>query len=132
MADEPWRGLLDAARADPDAIAVLLFGSAARGESAARDHDLAVVLRPEAVAAAHHAMRYAEHSSGRRHEGLDVSIFQTLPLYIRVRALQEHRLLWVRVEAALDLLYDVAWRTVKEWEAFRPHYEEYLQAVADG
>jgi predicted nucleotidyltransferase len=130
---EPWAGLVEAAAEDPDVIAILLHGSTARGDAAARDVDVAVVLDPDArIQPAEAAFRYAEHSSGKRHEGLDVSVFQALPLYIRQRILAEHRILWVRDERAHDALYDVAWRTVKEWETFRPHYQAYLEEVARG
>lgn len=130
---EPWAQVVAAARADPDAIAVLLHGSHARGDPKARDIDVAVVLSSRATKApADAAFEYAEFSSGVRHSGLDVSVFQALPIYIRQRVLAVHRILWVRDEAALDDLYDVAWRTVKEWESFRPHYEAYLAEVADG
>lgn len=130
---DPWAIVVEAAKADPDAIAVLLHGSAARGDPAARDVDVAVVLSPNArEAPPDAALRYAGLSSGRRHAGLDVSVFQALPLYVRQRILAAHRILWVRDEAAHDALYEVAWRTVKAWEDFRPHYNAYLEAVARG
>lgn len=130
---EPWAPVVAAARMDPEVIAVLLHGSMARGEPVPRDVDVTVVLAPEAAERAFDAaMRYAAFSSGKRHEGLDVTVFQDLPLYIRQRVLADHRILWTRNEDALDQLYAVAWRTVKEWEDFRPHYEAYLEEVARG
>lgn len=109
MDPDPWAAVVVAARADPEAIAVLLHGSMARGDPTPRDIDVAVVLAPDArtePAEAH--LRYVEHSSGVRHSGLDVCVFQAVPLYVRQRILAAHKVLWVRDEAALDALYDVA------------------------
>lgn len=62
-------------------------------------------------------------------EGLDVQIFQDLPLYIRKRVLKEGKVLHCKDE---DLLYDIAIKTAKEFELFRPKYEIYLEGVAKG
>ena len=126
MAADALERLLAEARADPAVLAVLQFGSSARGEPS-RDLDLAVVLNSASEAQAEDkALAYAAHSSGRKHQGLDVSVFQALPLYVRRQALRDGRVLLVKDEADL---YEVALRTAKAWEDFRPHYEEYLEAI---
>jgi len=61
--------------------------------------------------------------------GLDVRIFQGLPLALRRRVLREGRVLFVRDE---DGLYDLAIRTAKAWEDFRHVYQGYLEAVGRG
>jgi hypothetical protein len=60
---------------------------------------------------------------------LDVRVFQRLPLYIRQRVLKDGKVLHVKNE---DELYDVAFRTVRAWEDFRPFYRAYLDEVANG
>jgi hypothetical protein len=59
----------------------------------------------------------------------DVQVFQQLPLYIRHRVLKEGKLLFVRDE---DRVYESAFRTIQEWEDFRPYYQRYLDEVARG
>lgn len=131
MADteDALRRLLEKASEDPDVLAVLQHGSSL-GEGPARDLDIAIVLQPEVGEEPWEAsLRYHALSTGGRHEGLDVSIFQELPLYIRRRVLEHHEVLFVRDE---DPLYDVATHTVKAWADFEPIYRGYLEAVARG
>jgi hypothetical protein len=106
--------VLQRAAGDPDVLAVMLYGSAARGEAfAASDIDLCLVLLP--------ARRTPAQMSAPRLEylqevDLDVQVFQQLPLYIRQRVLKDGRVLFVRDE---DQLYEVAFRTVQAFEDFR-------------
>jgi hypothetical protein len=55
------------------------------------------------------------------------SIFQQLPIYIRKRVLQEGEILFCRDE---DALYEVAFKTLREYSHFEPAYREYLKEVA--
>jgi predicted nucleotidyltransferase len=116
-----------AARTDADVLAVLLYGSRARGDAhAASDVDLCLVLTPArrtAVELGRILLGYASMGD------LDVQIFQRLPLYVRRRVLKEGRVLFVRDE---DALYEEAFRTIRAWELFRPRYEAYLAEVARG
>jgi predicted nucleotidyltransferase len=114
-------------RQDPEVLAVLLFGSVARGEqTAGSDLDVCLVLIPqrtlhESVTLARKRLDYLTHVD------LDVQIFQALPLYIRTRILKEGQVLFVRNE---DLLYEVAFRTAQAFEDFKPIYDRYLEEVA--
>jgi len=119
--------LLRRAHEDAAVLAVLLFGSAARGElSSHSDIDVCLVLEPQPKS-------YARTSLSRKrleylqHFDLDVHVFQQLPLYIRRRVLKEGQVLFVRDE---DLLYDVAFRTAQAFEDFKHIYYEYLERVA--
>lgn len=118
------RGLIAQAGDDHDVLAVILFGSQARGDAGpAADVDVCIVLEtglPSGLAASRKRLDYV---AGR---DLDVKIFQQLPLYIRSRALKEGRVLFVRDE---DRLYDLAFRTARAFEDFRPYYQHYLDAV---
>ncbi len=81
--------LLDRARHDRDVLAVMLFGSAARGDAhPGSDLDVCLVLRPgdwTSEALAHKRLGYVGAFD------LDVHVFQALPLYIRHRVLKECR-----------------------------------------
>ena len=57
---------------------------------------------------------------------MDVQVFQQLPIYIRQRVLKDGEVLFVRDE---DQLYELAFRTVQEFEDFRPRYQTYLKEV---
>ena len=117
--------LIARAQADEDVLAVMLFGSAARGEAtSASDLDICLVLQLPA----------AERKTEKRLEylgefDLDIHVFQALPLPIRRRVLKEGRILLSKDE---DALYDLALRTAKEFDDFRHIYEAYLEAIADG
>lgn len=106
---------------DPDVLAIILYGSYARGEKA-RDVDLCLVLFPEKTQ--NGLNKRIEYSY---YDMIDVQVFQDLPLYMRPRILREGKMLHVKDE---DLLYDVAIQTAKEYELYRPKYEMYLDSIA--
>jgi len=117
--------LVARAQRDPDLLAVVLFGSRARGDaSASSDVDVCLVLAPDR---ADEPDRTAKRLDYLGRFDLDVSVFQQLPLAIRSRVLKEGRILFVRDE---DALYDVAIRTVRAWDRFRPIHRMYLDHVA--
>jgi len=113
-----FEALLSEVKNDPEILSIILFGSRARqDESPASDVDIAIVLVPG---------KYSRYELSRkrlsyleRFPSLDIHIFQNLPLQIRHRVLKEGEILWVADE---DLLYDVAYRTSRRWEDFRPYY----------
>ena len=117
--------LIAKAQADEAVLAVMLFGSEARGEAtSASDVDICLVLQPRA----------AERKAEKRLEylgefDLDLHVFQALPLPIRRRVLKEGRILLTKDE---DALYDLALRTAKAFDDFRHIYEAYLEAIANG
>lgn len=125
MEDSRLQVLVKDACRDPDVLAVMLFGSTAREEAhAASDVDVCLVLdggRDRLPS------RLSEVKLGYlgKHR-LDIQIFQQLPLYVRRRVLKEGKVLWVRDDEAL---YELAFRTAREFEDFRPRYEEYLRSV---
>jgi uncharacterized protein len=117
--------LLRQAAHDADIMAVMLYGSAARGDaSAASDVDVCLLLTPERRTAAQMSAKRLEYLA---EVDLDVQVFQQLPLYIRQRVLKGGRLLLVRDE---DRLYELAFRTVQAFEDFRSRYHAYLNEVA--
>ena len=112
---------------DPDVLAVLLFGSRARGDAApSSDFDVCLVLETESRSDLDRAEKRLEYLA----EGdLDVAVFQSLPLHIRSRVLKEGTVLYARDE---DALYAVAIRTARAWEGFRHIHRQYLDEVLRG
>jgi predicted nucleotidyltransferase len=117
--------LVARAERDPDVLAVMLFGSRARGDASPRsDFDVCLVLRPEPGLRRVGAEKRLEYLA---EADVDLGVFQELPLAIRSRVLKEGEVLFVRDE---DALYDVAIGTVKAWEDFRHIHRQYLDQVA--
>lgn len=121
------RRLLAQAARDPDVLAVILFGSAARGDAGpASDVDVCLVMRPDASPARDASQMRLDYLAL---VDLDVQVFQRLPLPLRRRVLREGRVLLSKND---DALYRVAGRTAQAFEDFRPVYQRYLDAVAHG
>lgn len=117
--------ILARASEDPDVLAVLLYGSHARGDASPRsDVDVCLVLAGACPTARVATEKRLDYLAG---DGVDLQVFQLLPLVVRSRALKEGSVLFVRDE---DALYDVATRTVKACEGFRRVHRAYLDAVA--
>jgi predicted nucleotidyltransferase len=125
--DEKIAQLVSAAARDERVLAVLLFGSRARGEAApSSDVDLCVVLDParaDAKTAASVKLTYLESTPG----AFDIQVYQGLPIYVRKRVLGEGKVVYCRDD---DALYALARRTIREFEDFRPRYQYYLEEVA--
>ncbi len=114
--------LLDRAESDPAVLAVLLFGSRARGQAVTgSDVDVCLILQPDAPANPTE-VRLTYVSSF----DLDIQVFQALPLYVRSRVLKEGQVLVAKDE---DALYELAIRTAKAFEDFKPQYRRYVEAV---
>jgi predicted nucleotidyltransferase len=117
--------LIAKAQNDPNVLAVMLFGSAARSEQGPKsDIDICLVLQPDVT----------EEVSEKRLEylaefDLDVHLFQQLPLYVKRRILKEGRVLLSKDD---DTLYGLAFRTAQAFEDFKHIYYDYLQAVLHG
>jgi predicted nucleotidyltransferase len=126
-AEQALGRLVEAARRDASVLAVVVYGSAARGEDTEQsDLDVCLILMPE------RPVRRTAEASEKRLEylasfDLDVQIFQQLPLYVRSRILREGQ---VKFTSDEDALYELALRTVQEFEDFKPVYHLYLEHVA--
>jgi hypothetical protein len=59
-------------------------------------------------------------------EKVQVHVFQNLPIFIRIRVLKEGKMIFCKDE---DMLYDIAFNTIKEFEDFKRHYKEYSDGV---
>lgn len=118
--------LLQKAAYDADVLAVILFGSKAAGKGhKLSDIDICIVLRPgkhSPNALSHKKIEYLMQYY------FDINIYQQLPIYIRQRIIKEGRVLFCRDE---DALYEVAFKTMHEFEDYRNVYYEYLKEVAN-
>lgn len=113
------------AKSDLEVLAVLLFGSRARGDAApGSDLDVCLVLATESASRLAMAQRRLEYLA---EVDLDIVVLQQLPLYIRRRILREGTILFARDE---DGLYALAARSARSFEHFRHIHQEYLDQVA--
>jgi predicted nucleotidyltransferase len=113
------------AKGDPQVLAVILFGSRARGDATAKsDFDVCLVLRADASSDLRAAEKRLEYLA---EADVDLAVFQQLPLNIRSRVLKDGSVLFVRDE---DALYALAIRTARAWEDFRHIHRLYLDEVA--
>lgn len=119
--------VLRRAAADSDVLAVVLFGSVARGEAnAGSDVDVCLVLDRPDMSGLQRAQKRLDYLT---ESDVDLQVFQDLPLYIRPRVLGEGRVLFCRDE---DRLYDVAFATMRAFERFKRTYLAYLDEVEHG
>jgi predicted nucleotidyltransferase len=119
--------LVARAKGDPGVLAVILFGSRARGDaSAASDYDVCLVLAAPSRSDLEAGQKRLDYLALG---DLDVVLFHQLPLHVRSRVLRDGRVLFARDE---DALYALAARTARAFEAFRHIHRGYLEAVARG
>ncbi len=129
-ADIKIADIVEKAHQDQDVLAVIVFGSYARGDDGlASDLDICLVLQPKdysELELSHKRLEYLKHFANAR---LDIQIYQQLPLYIKKRILQDGEVIFCRDE---DMLYELAFRTIQEFEDFKRIYYSYLEEVANG
>ena len=123
--DPQVKRLIERAQRDSDVLAVILYGSRARGEqTSGSDIDVCLVLASDKVSSedllAVRERYLAEHAV------VDLRIFQQLPLYIRHRVLKEGVVLFCK---DVDALYTIACRTAQAYEDFKPIYRQCLAQV---
>ena len=114
------------AREDGQVLALILFGSQARGEdTAVSDLDLCLVLSPAPYTPLELSEKQFEYLAKFPP---DIHIFQQLPLYMKQQVLRDGNVLFCRDE---DLLYELAFTVIREYSDFEHVYRDYLKEVAN-
>ena len=116
---------IEMAKKDSEVLAVALFGSHLKGKG--RDIDICIFLRKKLTNLEMSKKRLSFLSA--LSDNFDVNIFQQLPLYIRKRILKEGKILFCKDE---DVLYDLAFSTIKEFEFYEKLYNMYLKGIENG
>ena len=111
--------LVQMAEKDAEVLAVIAFGSFARGERHS-DIDVCLVLK-EKKANLDTSRKRLDYLS--EFPDLDIHVFQQLPLHIRARILKEGKVLFCRDK---NILYDIFYKTIKDFVYFEPKYRIYL------
>ncbi|MCF7875978.1 nucleotidyltransferase domain-containing protein [Candidatus Bipolaricaulota bacterium] len=130
--------ILSRAKSDEDILAVMLYGSQVRKtqeETSGSDLDICLILdrrenrneRPERTVSP--SRKRLDYLSEIDPQMVDLQIFQQLPIYIRKQILEEGQLEYC---VDKDRLYDLAYRTIQEYEDFAPRMREYLEKVKNG
>lgn len=142
MLTEPQKQKLDKilsqAKDDEDILAVMLYGSRVREMeevTPSSDLDICLVLdpgenhnkRPERTVSP--SRKKLDYLSKIDPGMVDLQVFQQLPIYIKKRILEEGQLKYCRDK---DRLYELAYRTIQEYEDFVPRMNEYLEGVKNG
>jgi|SRR3989344_3981659 len=109
---------------DNEIITVFVFGSYIHNKKYSRDIDLCIVLdkKYSNLEMSRKKIKYASLFSRK----FDVSLFQQLPMYIRIRVLKEGKILFCKDE---DKLYGLAFSTIKEFEYYKKIYYTYLKSI---
>ncbi len=118
--------IIEKAKKDKEVIAVAIFGSYARNESY-QDIDLCLFLKNKKYNKTQLSKKKLKYAS--ENEKYDIQVFQQLPIYIRKRILKDAKILYCKDE---DILYDIYFQTIKEFDDFKPLYESYLGVVENG
>ncbi len=116
--------LIEKAKLDDDILAVVVYGSYVKNAEY-NDIDVSLALFRSRVGKINSLQKEIEYSE----PGLDVHIFQDLPLYIQVRVLEEGKIYCVKDE---DEYFDLVMYTLREWEYFKPRFELILEGALHG
>lgn len=116
--------LINVVKQDSQILAVFLFGSAAKAERYKEsDVDICLLMDEDS----HKATElFQKRLTYLKLFDMDIQIFQQLPLYIRIRIIKEGKVLFCRNE---DMLYEAAFRTIREFSDFQHIYRDYLKEV---
>ena len=118
--------VIKTAQEDGQVLALILFGSQARGEpTAASDIDLCLVLSPAPYTSLELSQKKLEYLAKF---STDIHIFQQFPIYMKQRVLRDGKVLFCRDE---DSLYELAFAVIREYSDFEHVYRDYLKEVAN-
>ncbi len=115
--------IVDRIKKNKEVLAVMLFGSYARKKiTPLSDVDLCIMLdkKYKTNDMVKKRLNYLAYSPDK----FDIQVFQLLPLYVRMKVLKEGKILYSKDTRKI---YDFAYQTIKEYERFKPRYEDYIK-----
>ncbi|MHA1352031.1 MAG: nucleotidyltransferase domain-containing protein [Candidatus Heimdallarchaeaceae archaeon] len=112
--------IVEKAKKDSDVIGVILFGSYLQNYGF-NDIDIALVTK-EGIDERTSIKKRVEYLA-ELPEKFDIQIYQTLPLAVKKEVL-EGKVLYETKE-----LYEIAYKTIKDYERFRKYREDYVRRV---
>ena len=122
--------IIEIAKKDKRIIAIALFGSYITNREYARDIDVCLILDK--------TYNYKEVSKilfpyfkEINTNIFDINIFQRLPIYIRKRILSEGKIVYTKKDKE-DMLYEIAFLTIKEFSDYAKLYYMYLEGIKNG
>lgn len=116
--------LIKTVQQDSQVLAIFLFGSRARDDNYKKsDIDICLLMKPNSYTTMELSQKKLEYL---KLFDMDIQIFQQLPLYIRVRIIKEGKNLFCANE---DQLYQIVFRTIREFGDFEHIYRDYLKEV---
>ncbi|MFH1889817.1 MAG: nucleotidyltransferase domain-containing protein [Nanoarchaeota archaeon] len=111
---------------DKEIIAVVIFGSFVTNREYSRDVDVCLILDksyPNSYMTTKR-LKFLSVMSGQ----FDITIFQQLPLYIKQRVLKDGKVILSKND---DVLYDIAYAMIKDYNLFEKIYLNYLNSVGE-
>lgn len=98
---------------------IILYGSVAEGTNDPdSDIDIAISTDLDYLDAEKFRMKIL----GRVSDKFDLHIFEHLPIFVQINVFKG-KVLYVTNE---DEIYDIAYRTIREYELFKPHFLDYI------
>ncbi|PWR70480.1 nucleotidyltransferase domain-containing protein [Methanospirillum stamsii] len=98
---------------------VMLYGSVAEGTND-QNSDIDIAISTDLANL--DAEKFRIYILGRVSDIFDVHIFEHLPLFVQINVFKGE-VLYMTNE---DEVYDIAYRTIREYEFFKPHYLDYI------
>lgn len=115
--------IVDKIKRNKEVMAIMLFGSYARKRiTPLSDIDLCIMLdkKYKINDMVKKRLNYLTYAPDK----FDIQVFQLLPLYVRIKVLKEGKILYSKDTRKI---YDFAYQTIKEYERFKPRYEDYIK-----
>ena len=123
--DKNITSMISKAKHDREVVAIAIFGSKARGEQF-RDIDVCIFLRDRVYSSSFLSQKKLNYTLSS--QKYDVHLFNQLPLYIQREVVRDALILYVKNE---NILYDLFFRTLRDFEHFEPIYNSYLRGVTN-
>ena len=121
--DNTIKHLLLEAKNNPSILAIVLFGSKARGDAGPlSDTDLCIIAPTIKQKDKLNILAYSS-------DKVDITFFEDLPLNIKVRVIQEGKTFLNKNKRLLD---DLFWHTLKEYIDFRIHRAKLIETYLPG